>query len=189
MLKYQITDPKIYGDTVEKFAVSLDKTIKKYRADMVCFRDKISKNRFELSKLFLTICKKNKISKILINTDIYIAKKLKFDGVHLPSNKLTDIKKAKRYGLFVVASCHNKEEIRYAIKKKCDIITYSPIFNTPNKGKKKGLRDLKRVVNIHNIPTIALGGIVDDGYIKKIRTTKSIGFASIRYFTKGCLYD
>jgi thiamine-phosphate pyrophosphorylase len=62
------------------------------------------------------------------------------------------------------------------------MVTYSPIFVTPNKGKAKGCEELFQVVQKVKIPVIALGGIISDEHIKQIELTGASGFASIRYF-------
>jgi thiamine-phosphate pyrophosphorylase len=62
------------------------------------------------------------------------------------------------------------------------MVTYSPIFTTPNKGSPKGCKDLKKIVQSINIPVIALGGIISNQQINQIKSTKVNGFASIRYF-------
>ena len=61
-------------------------------------------------------------------------------------------------------------------------MTYSPIFKTPQKGKPKGIEDLTKIVETYDAFIFALGGIINDKQIKKIKTSKCYGFASIRYF-------
>jgi thiamine-phosphate pyrophosphorylase len=62
------------------------------------------------------------------------------------------------------------------------MVTYSPIFTTPNKGIPKGCKELARIVQSVNIPVIALGGMISNQQINQIKSTKANGFASIRYF-------
>ena len=94
-----------------------------------------------------------------------------------------DISKAKELALYVVISCHTFEDIEKAINNKADVITYSPIFETPNKGIPKGIKALKEVVDKYpNINIIALGGIINDEQIEQISKTKAYGIASIRVF-------
>ena len=66
------------------------------------------------------------------------------------------------------------------------MVTYSPIFTTPNKGSPKGCKDLKKIVQSINIPVIALGGINESNY-KMLWLTKVKGFAGISWIKKNGL--
>ena len=178
---YLITDPKYYGKRSYKLKKNLIKSISKYNPTMVCLRDKKSTNLKKMAISFLKITK-NKNILTFINSDIDLAYFLRFDGVHLPSHMLDKIKKAKRKKLLVVASCHTIDEIKRAKKNGADIVTYSPIFYTPQKPKPKGLNSLRRATFKAKIPLIALGGIITRHQVNKVLIKKASGFASIRYF-------
>jgi len=184
-ISYFITDPLVFGDTKQNLEKNISNTLNKKKVDMICFRDKISKDTEKLAKTVLDISKKIGISKVVINSNIPLAIKLKFDGVHLTSSQFDDIKKAKQYDLFTIISCHNEDDIKRAKEKKADAVTYSPIFYKENKGKPKGIKDLKNMVKKYqdtNFRIIALGGIIDEDHIKQIQSTQASGFSSIRYF-------
>jgi len=183
-INYLITDPKYYSFNPIKLKKKLIFVKNRKKVDFVCFRDKTSPNFKELAINFLKISKKLKFRKIFINSDINLAYRYKFDGVHLRSDQLDLIKSAKRKKLIVIASTHNLFEIKKAIKNRADFITYSPIFFTPHKGEPKGLNILRKMISKNNIKIIALGGIVNRYQIHKIKLKKSFGFASIRYFVK-----
>lgn len=181
--KYLITDPKIYSNNETLFKENLLKIIEKHTIDFACFRDKESANFESLAKVFVDVCREKNIKNILINGDYKLAKRLNATGVHLTSTQFDDIKKAKELDLYVIISCHTFEEIEVAIKNFADAITFSPIFDTPNKGEPKGLEILAKAVNeFPNIKIFALGGIINEHQIKQISQTKAYGFASIRYF-------
>jgi thiamine-phosphate pyrophosphorylase len=182
MINYLITDPKYYTNDPIIFSSILEKVLKYKTISMACFRDKISPNAKELASIFLRICKKYNIEKILINSNISLAKDLGFDGVHLTSLQFDKINELNINNLFSIISCHNEDEIKLAIKYNANMITYSPIFDTPNKGNPKGIKQLDSIVKKYNIPIIALGGIINDNHIKFISKTNVKGFASIRYF-------
>ena len=56
-----------------------------------------------------------------------------------------------------------------------DAVTYSPIFETPNKGLPKGIKALNEVINKYpNINIIALGGIINDEQIEQISKMKTL---------------
>jgi thiamine-phosphate pyrophosphorylase len=184
-ISYLITDPKEFGDNVDEFSLNLKNSLSKHKVDMICFRDKHSQNIEELAKVCLQISKQFNISKVLINTNIKLALKLGFDGIHLTSNQFENIKISKEKSLFTIISCHTKNEVAMAKKLGTNGVTYSPIFYKENKGKPKGIENLKNIVDIFQddkFSIIALGGIVSDNEISQIKSTKARGFASIRYF-------
>ena len=183
MIKYLITDPKYYTNDEKKFEEILINVLDKHQIKITCFRDKESSNFKELAKIFIKICKEKDIKKILLNGDYLLAHKLNATGVHLTSTQFDDILKAKELGLYVIISCHTFEDIQKAIDYKADAVTYSPIFETPNKGLPKGIEVLKEAIDkYNNINIIALGGIINEKQIEQISKTKAYGFASIRYF-------
>ena len=183
MIKYLITEPKYYTNDEKKFEEILINVLNKQQIDIACFRDKESSNFEDLAKIFIKICKEKNIKKILLNGDYLLAYKLNATGVHLTSTQFDDISKAKELGLYVIISCHTFEDIEKAIIDQADAITYSPIFETPNKGTPKGIEGLEEVINKYpNINIIALGGIIDETQIEQISKTKVYGIASIRYF-------
>ena len=183
MIKYLITDPKYYTNDEKEFEKFLINVLNKNKIDMACFRDKESSNFEEIAKIFIKICKERNIKEILINGNYLLAYELNATGVHLTSTQFDDILKAKELGLYVIISCHTFEDIEKAIDYQADAVTYSPIFETPNKGMPKGIAILNDVVEKYkNINIIALGGIINENQIEQISKTKAYGFASIRYF-------
>lgn len=182
---YLITDPFEYGDTPLALEKSLEKSFLKYKIDIVCFRDKSSKDIEPLAKKTLEISNKHLIKKILINGNIDLALKLGFNGVHLTSSQFKEIKKAKDLKLFTMISTHTEDEINLAKNLGADGVTYSPIFYKKDKGDPKGCEELKRIVQKYqdkDFFIIALGGIISDEQINQIKKTDAKGFASIRYF-------
>ena len=154
------------------------------RANMVVYRDKSTSNYKENAKLFLLKSKKLSFDKVLLHSDVDLAFKLKADGVHLTSKQFDKIKNAKALGLFVVISTHTIAEAKKAEELEADMITFSPIFSTPNKGEPKGVEMLRDLVSKLSIPIIALGGILTSKQIGLCRDSGADGFASIRYFLR-----
>ena len=180
---YLITDPKYYTNNTNQFKKNLTKALEKNKVDIACFRDKQSSNIEELASIFIEVCKSFKIEKILINSNLTLARDLKATGIHLNSKQFNKIKEAKNLGLFVIISCHNKEDIEKAKDLNVDAISYSPVFRTPNKGEPLGIKKFEEVVNLYkDMNIIALGGIINDKEIAQIKKTKAYAFASIRYF-------
>ncbi|MCK5110689.1 MAG: thiamine phosphate synthase [Arcobacteraceae bacterium] len=182
MLNYLITDPQYYTSNPVTFKEVLTKALENNKVDIACFRDKISDNSEQLAKIFIEVCQEFNIQTTLINSNLQLALKLKATGVHLTSNQFDKIQEAKQNNMFVIISCHSLDDIKQAQNNKADMVTYSSVFDTPNKGKPKGCDDLANVVKVVTIPVIALGGIISRNQIKQIKDTKAKGFASIRYF-------
>ncbi|KLD98437.1 thiamine phosphate synthase [Aliarcobacter butzleri] len=183
MKKYLITDPSYYTNNELIFKQTLSNAFENHKVDLACFRDKQSNNFEALAKIFIETCHEKNIKNIFLNSDFFLAQKLGFYGVHLTSTQFENIKKAKELNLKIIISCHNTKDIETARKHEVDYITYSPIFDTPNKGKAKGIQELELVLNIFkDMKIIALGGIIDEDQVSKIANTKAYGFASIRYF-------
>ena len=183
LISYLITDPKYYTNDKEEFEKRLTKNLNMKKVDIACFRDKTSKNSKELAKIFVKICKKFNIKKILINEDFKLAKELDASGVHLTSQQFNKIQESKNLDLHIIISCHNYKEIEEARDAKVNAITYSPIFATPNKGTPKGITKLEESIRVYkDLDIIALGGIISEEHINQISSTNAYGFASIRYF-------
>lgn len=181
--KYLITDPKYFTNNPKNFKEILEKIFLKHSISMACFRDKESTNFEDLAKIFLDVSRQFQIENIFINSDITLAKSLNFDGVHLTSLQFDLIDYAKNLNLKTVISCHNFDDLKLAEEKKVDFVTYSPIFNSPNKPKPLGIENLKSAINHYKkLKIIALGGIISQNEIMQIENCKAYGFASIRYF-------
>ena len=178
MIAYAITDPQTLNfqtleDDIKRFAI---------KADMIVYRDKSNEYYTRDVKNFLIEARNHSFSKILLHTDYKLAHKLKVEGVHLKSTQFNDIEKSKALGLFVVISSHTLEDAIEAQLLGADMITLSPIFNSPNKGEPIGLKVLNHVVSLLSLPVIALGGIISEEQIDSCEKNGAKGFASIRYF-------
>jgi len=176
---YLITDPNLFGNTPEKLTASLSQVLQEYSPDYVCLRDKDNTDYRKLAKSFLAIEGEHKA---ILHGDVDLAIALGACGVHLSSLQFDEISRAKEAGLYVVASTHSYEEALQASE--ADAITYSPIFFSPNKGKPKGLADLKEITGKINTKIFALGGITSKEQISEVETCGVYGFASIRYFAQ-----
>lgn len=181
MKSYLITDPAFYTSNPNIFSKKLSHIIKIKSPDFICIRDKTTENYRSLA---LEIKKEIKHKKILLHTYYELAYELGFFGVHLPSSRFEDIKKAKKLGLHVMVSTHCLEEALHVESLGADFITFSPIFYTQNKGKPKGLEKLKEINAKIDIDCFALGGIIEDEQVLACKKTGVYGFASIRYFIK-----
>ncbi|HFD13924.1 MAG TPA: thiamine phosphate synthase [Epsilonproteobacteria bacterium] len=178
MVAYAITDPSTLDfNTLEKDLVNFCS-----KASMIVYRDKNTLEYASNAKKFLKYT--HSFEQVLLHGDYILAKKLGADGVHLKSTQFTDIQKAKDLELFVVISTHTLEEAKKAERLGADMLTYSPVFPTPNKSEAVGLSALKNVVESVAIPVLALGGMVTQVQIDACVAIGAEGFASIRYFKK-----
>jgi len=182
MKKYLITSPEFYTDTPAIFTQKLHKQIRKHKPDYVLYRDKQTSRYKGMAKVFLDVALKYKNIKAFLHTDVELAAQLNAYGIHLPSTAFDKIKEAKDLGLKVIISTHTKEEVLNAESLGAEYVTYSPIFATPNKGKPKGVDDLKALLSQTQIKVFALGGIVEQKELDLIAKSGVYGFASIRYF-------
>jgi thiamine-phosphate pyrophosphorylase len=178
MLSYAITDPStLSSDHLDIYLSHIDG-----KADMVLYRDKQNDRYCENAKRFISAAKAYPFDRIVLHNDTLLAKDLEADGVHLSSDRMEAIPFAKQEGLFVIISTHTLDEALRAEKLGADMVTFSPIFDTPNKGKPVGLEKLREVCSTVSIPVIALGGILTPEQIDACQEAGAKGFASIRYF-------
>ncbi|ABB44516.1 Thiamine monophosphate synthase [Sulfurimonas denitrificans DSM 1251] len=182
MQKYLITSAQFYTQNSDIFYQTLYKQLKKQKPEYVLFRDKTATNYEELASVFTLTCKEIGGVKSFVHQDIYLAKALGADGVHLTSKQFCEIELAKSKNLEVIISTHSHEEVLQAQKLGADAVTYSPIFASPDKGEPKGVNDLEELLSKCKIKVFALGGIVTNEHVEMISKTKVYGFASIRYF-------
>lgn len=169
--------------------LNLQKSLQKLSniSNIIVYRDKNNPNYNKNAIDFVFSAKKYPFDKILLHTDIDLAFELNADGVHLQSRQFNDIKYAKSKGLFVIISTHTLEEALNAEHLGADMITISPIYNSPNKGEPIGIEKLEEIANSVNIPVIALGGILNQVQIQECQNAGAKGFASIRYFNQANL--
>ncbi|MBN2816425.1 MAG: thiamine phosphate synthase [Campylobacterales bacterium] len=182
MHSYLITSQSFYSDTPRIFAQRLEEQIIKHKPDFMLLRDKETQNYEALAEEFLTISKRYPTIKAFLHREIELAFRLGAYGVHLSSDMLKEIEKAKALGLEVVVSTHTIEEVLFAQDAGADYVTYSPIFASPGKGEPKGINALRELLKRVSIKVFALGGIVTQEQIESIKSTGTYGFASIRYF-------
>lgn len=181
MTSYLITDPSFYTSTPQTLCEKLTLHVNKYQPHLACLRDTKTTHYETLATPFVKTLKALRVKPIL-HVNYILANKLNAFGVHLPFTYRKYIPKAKALGLFVIASTHSLEEAFEVERLGADVFTYSPIFDTPNKGKPVGLVKLKEIIDKISIDCYALGGIITQEHITKCSNVGAKGFASIRYF-------
>lgn len=131
----------------------------------------------ELEDLYFRIKKNiNKETKLIINSNIEVFKRVDADGIHLPFDKFIDIYDEKNkentseyidiknFNKLLGVSTHSIKDIVEVLKRNADYIFLSHIYETKCKEnlKPKGIEILKEANSLltnSNINLIALGGI------------------------------
>jgi len=150
--------------------------------DFALYRDKESSEYTTNAQNFVQMCKPIKTLKLFLHQNYELAHTLNAAGVHLTSTQFDDIPKAKDLGLEVIISTHTHDEVYMAEAMGADYVTYSPIFETPDKGEPKGVDDLKELISMVDVKVFALGGIISEEHVRALEKSNAYGFASIRYF-------
>ncbi len=112
-------------------------------------------------------------TRILINTRADVALAAGADGVHLPAQAPS----VTLPGLLVARSCHTLREVSNA---HADLVTFGPVFDTPNKGPGQGFDQL-RAAALLGTPLFALGGVTWENAESCI-AAGAVGISGIRLF-------
>ncbi len=182
MQSYLITSREFYTDTPAVFRSILHEQLKIHLPTYALYRDKSNPNYDIQAEYHVQVCSQFENIKSFIHQKPDLAASLGATGVHLTSKQFDKILYAKELGLEVIVSTHTHDEVLNAQNFGADAVTYSPIFNSPGKGKPKGTQDLKDLITKTDIKIFALGGIVESKQIQDIKQSGAYGFASIRYF-------
>ena len=166
---YLISPNKIHDKNL--FYLELEKLLKSKKIYFFQLRLKNYKEKqiIQIGKKVRLICKQYK-TKLIINDNPFIAKKLNADGCHLGQNdmKLDKAKKIIKNKIFGV-TCHNSRElIKTAIKLKPTYIAIGAFFKSKTKKVKykASINLLKFLKRLTKIPVVAIGGINDKNYKK-----------------------
>ncbi|VAW55463.1 hypothetical protein MNBD_GAMMA05-2491 [hydrothermal vent metagenome] len=93
--------------------------------------------------------------------------RIEFDGYHLDSKTLislcTDTINIHDNGKLLSASCHNEEELQYAIKLKADFVVLSPVQKTASHPEMAALgwQTFSDMIEQISVPVYALGGVAE----------------------------
>jgi len=132
-------------------------------------------------------CKKRKFKLYLAN-NIRLAIQLNLDGVYLPAfNNISNFSNMKLKNKFtIIGSAHNIKELKIKENQNCEEIFISPIFITEKSTKYLEVIKFNNLAKITRKKTICLGGINEKNF-RRLRLTKSNGFASISWIKKNGL--
>ncbi len=186
-LIYLITDGNITAESFAKRKSEILKLIEisvKNKVSLIQIREK----KLSARLVFELVCEavkttRNTETKIFVNDRADIALAAKADGVHLTSHSLSAeiIRRNFPNNFIIGVSTHTIESAEAAKQQGADFITFSPIFDTPGKGKSQGVKKLREVCEtLKPFPVIALGGINETNY-KSVLENGASGFAAIRF--------
>ncbi|MGB3340017.1 MAG: thiamine phosphate synthase [bacterium] len=128
--------------------------------------------------------------RFIVNNRLDIAIACGADGVHLGQSDMPI--DAVRYALgdagIIGLSVHNVAEAKKAETDGADYLGVGSVFKTSTKADAKvcGLRRLKAICRVVNIPVIGIGGINSDNY-RSVLNTGASGIAVASYLFKGNL--
>jgi len=131
--------------------------------------------KFIIGNKIKKICKKFN-TKFLINDDVYLAKKLNSDGIHLGQKDMNISEARKLIGNKIIGiTCHNSIKLaKIGIKNKADYLAFGA-FNSSKTKKikyKASINLLRKARKITNTPIVAIGGINSKNY-KKLLLNKA----------------
>lgn len=107
----------------------------------------------------------NQDTKIIINSNIKVFKKVDADGIHLPFQLfIKEYNSIKNTNKIIGVSIHSKDEIKQILNLKLSYVTFSHIYITKCKEglEPKGIKvlnEIKKVLKKTDIKLVALGGI------------------------------
>ena len=175
MKQYYITDRKAVGGLRPLFDV-IERQMR-LGVDFIQIREKDlgAREVYEFTLAVVEARGPRSQTKILVNSRADIAKAAGADGVHLPSAAPHETLP----GLIVGRSCHTIEEVQSV---EADLITFGPVFVTPNKGPAVGLETLAKACQAAKLKLVfALGGITWENAPSCI-SAGAAGIAGIRLF-------
>ena len=166
---YLISPNKIHNKN--SFYLELEKLLKSKKIYFFQLRLKNynEKQIIQIGKKVRFICKKYK-TKLIINDNPYIVKKINADGCHLGQKdmKLNEAKKIINNKILGV-TCHNSRKlVKKAINVKPTYIAIGAFFKSRTKQikYKADINLLKYVKKLTKIPVVTIGGISNKNYKK-----------------------
>jgi thiamine-phosphate pyrophosphorylase len=140
-----------------------------------------ARSLFELTSAAAAITR-GSATRLLVNDRADIALSAKADGVHLTATSLSAkvIRETFPTDFIIGASVHSIETATNAAKEGADLVVFGPVFDTPGKGRTRGLAELSAICEtLSPFPVIGLGGI-DETNFESVIAAGASGIAAIR---------
>jgi len=131
-------------------------------------------------KSIVKFSKKNKI-KFYIKNNYSLAAKYGANGILITSNNKNNLRPLSVKKEFeIIGAVHNQLEYFIKARQNCHLVMFSPLFDNPKYNKNKILKIIKfnLISNDWKIKVAALGGIIHNNNLNKLRLLKTytIGF-------------
>lgn len=140
---------------------------------------------FELTRSAAEITR-GSATRLLVNDRADIAIAAGADGVHLAADSIPTgaLRQKLLPGFLIGVSTHSHEAVRTAAKAGADFAVFGPIFQTPGKGRPRGLADLRALcAKTGPFAVIGIGGI-DPANCGSVLASGASGIAGIRSFNE-----
>ena len=181
---YGIIDPSILKNNKNIDELSAVNQMLKAGVCAIQLRDKRNNPdlMLQLAKKVSEICIKYN-TPFIVNDRADIALLCKAHGVHLGQDDLPIEKAREILGKMSIIgiSTHSVKQAESAEKNGADYIGYGPVFKTTTKTDAltpRGLKDLKKICSVVNIPVVAIGGISLSN-VSQLSETNCNAFAAI----------
>lgn len=159
---YAIVDNKtLISKNFEKIILSM------IRKEIRIFQIRI-KHRIKLKEInkiiFLKRICRSYNCKIIINDNIFIAKKLDLDGIHIGKSDISVINAKRILGVnkIIGVSCYNStQRAKFAEENRATYVSLGSLYNTTTKKNSVNLKvsTINKVKSLINVPVCLIGGI------------------------------
>ena len=177
----EATDANL-ADTTEKILTIIRVAIDE-KVSLLQIREKklSAKSLFNLSEAAARLVK-GSATRLLVNDRADIALAAGADGVHLATDSLSVavIRKSFPPEFIIGVSTHSISAAAEASRQGADFALFGPVFETPGKGKPRGIDELRDVCEqLHPFTVVGLGGI-DESNSDDVFAAGASGIAAIR---------
>ena len=117
-----------------------------------------------LAKSALKLCRKHK-ARLLLNAAPELVEDLDADGVHLTSQRLSELKERPLgRNRLIGVSCHSADDLKRASELELDFAVLSPVLPTKShlNAQPLGWQQFSELIEVARLPVYALGGMQQD---------------------------
>lgn len=171
-----------FGPDVQGFLNQLERALKT-DIRIVQLRTKMltQQDYYSLARQVQSLCQRYSVH-LLLNAEVTLVTELRADGIHLSSDQLMSLhQRPLGQDKWVAASCHNREQLKHAIKIDADFAVLAPINKTLSHPDSSplGWEYFRALTEQATIPVYALGGMQTTD-IQKAQQMGGQGIAAIR---------
>lgn len=110
----------------------------------------------------ITFCRRHG-ARVLLNGHVGLVNEIGADGVHLTAQQLMSMSQRPQ-GMWVGASCHDRNELEQAVRLELDFVTLSPVLPTHShpQAASMGWMQFADLIRDYPLPVFAMGGMQTD---------------------------